>query len=291
VVPPVVPKSAGEGKLKIGLKGQDAPDIFLAETMPGAIKKTVDMGPRGTADGYVVVYLPKGITYSTSPKVEVIEGDLQIDSGSVQVVKAESADDAIRFNIKSESTKPSKIRISGIKLNVDRSVPEGKVEAKIAGYGLSHPFNSLVFNVTTGSSFPYAAIITPASTDIKLSGSFVIGSKTYKIGNVEKTLDAVPYIKNDRTYLPLRYVAEALGITEENIVWDKQAQKVTMFKGSKVVQVKVGERLITVNGVEIPMDVAPEIKDERMMLPIHHIVQALGAKVRWEAESRTVFIE
>ncbi|MED0676164.1 copper amine oxidase N-terminal domain-containing protein [Aneurinibacillus thermoaerophilus] len=291
VIPPVIPKAAGEGKLRIGLQGQEAPDIFLAETMPGAIRKAIDMGPLGTENGFVVVYLPKGVTYTTTPKVEVIEGDLKIDTASVQIVKAESIYDAITFNVKAESTKPSKIRISGIKLGLDRSVPEGVMEAKVAGYALSHPFNSKVFNVTTGSAFQYASVITPAPTDTKMSGSFTIGSTIYRIGDNEKVMDAAPYIKDDRTYLPVRYVAEVLGVGEKDIVWDKAAHTVTLFKGDKVVQIKVGERKIMVNGTVVPTDVVAEIKNERMMLPVYHVVQALGAKARWDAESQTVFIE
>ncbi|WP_205628866.1 hypothetical protein, partial [Acinetobacter baumannii] len=115
------------------------------------------MGPLGKTNGYVLVYFPKGVTFTTTPKVEVVEGDIKIESGSVQVVKAENVSikpedmgEALKFDIKGESTKPSKIRISNIQLGINRNLPEGTLEAKIAGTALSHPFNSKVFNVTSG---------------------------------------------------------------------------------------------------------------------------------------------
>lgn len=298
VVPPVVPKPAAEGKLRIGSQGQEIPDIFLAETMPRAIKQSIDLGSLGRSEGYVLVYFPKGVTFTATPKVEVIEGDLRIEPGSVQIVKAEGItikpgdmEEALKFDIKGESTKPSKIRISGITLGLDRNLPEGTVEAKIAGTALSHPFNSKVFNITSGSSFKVANIITPTPNEVKTSGSFVIGSTAYRAGGVEKKMDIAPYIKNNRTYLPVRYVAEALGIDENNIIWDKDSQMVSLFKGNKVVQITIGKKRIVVNGTSIPIDVVPEFKNDRVMLPITHISQALGSQVRWDAKEQTVYIE
>ncbi|MCP1357747.1 copper amine oxidase N-terminal domain-containing protein [Aneurinibacillus migulanus] len=298
VVPPVVPKPAAEGKLGIGSQGQGIPDIFLAETMPRAVKQSVDLGSLGRSEGYVLVYFPKGVTFTTTPKVEVMEGDLRIEPGSVQIVKAEGItikpedmEEALKFDIKGESTKPSKIRISGITLGLDRNLPEGTVEAKIAGTALSHPFNSKVFNITSGSSFKVANVITPAPNEVKTSGSFVIGGTAYRVGDVEKKMDIAPYIKNNRTYLPVRYVAEVLGIDENNIIWDKNLQMVSLLKGNKVVQITIGKKRIVVNGTSIPIDVVPEFKNDRVMLPITHISQALGSQVRWDAKKQTVYIE
>ncbi|GEN35168.1 copper amine oxidase N-terminal domain-containing protein [Aneurinibacillus danicus] len=295
-IPPGIPKPLAEGKLKIGLQGQAIPDIILAETVKGAVKQSVDLGVAGKQQGYVLVYFSRGVTFTGTPKIKVIEGDLLIDS--VQVIQAKDLSKAptdmyegLKIDIKGESTKPSKIQISDIKLSVDRSVPEGILEAKIAGSAVAHPYNSLLFNITSGIPFKVADVITPAPSETNLTGSFVIGSTTYKIGDVEKTMDAAPYIKNDRTYLPVRYVAEVMGINEDNIVWDKASQTVSLFKGNKVVQIKMGVKKITVNGTDITTDVAPEIKNERMMLPIAHVAQALGSKARWDAESKTVYIE
>jgi hypothetical protein len=295
-IPPGIPKPLAEGKLKIGLQGQAIPDIILAETVKGAVKQSVDLGVAGKQQGYVLVYFSRGVTFTGTPKIKVIEGDLLIDS--VQVIQAKDLSKAptdmyegLKIDIKGESTKPSKIQISDIKLSVDRSVPEGILEAKIAGSAVAHPYNSLLFNITSGIPFKVADVITPAPSETNLTGSFVIGSTTYKIGDVEKTMDAAPYIKNDRTYLPVRYVAEVMGINEDNIVWDKASQTVSLFKRNKVVQIKMGVKKITVNGADITTDVAPEIKNERMMLPIAHVAQALGSKARWDAESKTVYIE
>lgn len=46
---------------------------------------------------------------------------------------------------------------------------------------------------------------------------FVIGSKTARVDGVVKNLDAAPFIYQDRSYIPLRFLAEALGAT---VTWD-----------------------------------------------------------------------
>ena len=38
-----------------------------------------------------------------------------------------------------------------------------------------------------------------------------IDSTTYTVNGVEQTMDVAPEITNDRTYVPVRFVGEALG--------------------------------------------------------------------------------
>ncbi|WP_047150877.1 copper amine oxidase N-terminal domain-containing protein [Aneurinibacillus tyrosinisolvens] len=311
-IPPVIPQmipGTEQKSVRIGAANQDAPDIIIAETVPGALKQSVSMtvpvpGVPGrtvtrSMQGFVVVYLPAGVTYASKPKVEVIDGDLKIDESPVEMVKAESSQfDALKFNIKSESTKPSKIRISNVKLTVDRTVAEGPMEAKIAGYGLSHPQNSLDFNVTTGSSFKYATVAIPAAGDKKDTGLygnsnthslFTLNSKTYKVDHVEKTMDVAPYVKNGRTYLPIRYVAEVLGIPESNVNWDQATKTVTLHREDRIVQLVLGSKKMKINGVEMTIE-GVEVKDNRIMIPIRYVGQAFDAKVEWDQAANTVTV-
>ena len=131
---------------------------------------------------------------------------------------------------------------------------------------------------------------TPAPIDTKVNAEFVIGSTTYKVDGVEQTMDVAPYIKEGRTYLPVRYVANALGVDNNNIMWDSASGTATLIKGDKVVQVVVGSKNMVINGATIAMDAAPEIKDGRTMLPFRWIAWAFGANVEWDAATQTVTI-
>ena len=90
----------------------------------------------------------------------------------------------------------------------------------------------------------------------------------------------------EQSGLPVRYVAYALGVAAENILWD--GKTATLIKGDKVVQVTAGSKVMVVNGASINLDAAPELKDGRTMPPFRWIAWAFGAAVDWDAETQTV---
>ncbi len=55
-------------------------------------------------------------------------------------------------------------------------------------------------------------------------------------------------------------------------------------------QLTIGSNTVTLDGVESTLDVSPEIRNQRTMLPIRYIAETVGAEVSWDANSRTVII-
>ena len=119
---------------------------------------------------------------------------------------------------------------------------------------------------------------------------FTINNAAYLINGQARMMDVAPYIKDSRTFMPVRYVAYALDINDGNITWNEEDQTVTLVKGDIAVQMKVGSTQLTVNGSITIMDVAPEITNSRTMLPASWVAQAFGATVEWEAVTQTVTI-
>ena len=123
----------------------------------------------------------------------------------------------------------------------------------------------------------------------------VIGSNNLdtKINGTDsfKGMDVAPYIKNGRTMLPIRYVAEALGMS---VSWDAKTRTVIIQDMFYTVEIPVDTNKIIVNGVEHISDVKPEIKNARTMLPIANIARALGLKdgkdILWDAAKKQVTI-
>ena len=104
------------------------------------------------------------------------------------------------------------------------------------------------------------------------------------------TMDVAPFIKDSRTFLPLRYVANAVGVTDSNIIYDPSTQKVTITKGGMVIQLTIGSTGMLMNGPSIAMDTAPIITDGRTCLPVAWVAQALGASVKWDATAQTATV-
>lgn len=292
-VPPGIVKTEPTN-IKIGLANQSAPDIILVELAKGAVKKEVSFYHPGYGrfvemNGWIQIILPKGVTFASMPSIDLIEGDAEIDKGSIRKETTSDGEEALTFDIKGESSKPSKIRISNMKVTADRTLPLGKLQAKITGTALVNPGNKILFN-SKPLEFDYLNVITPVEETVKVNGLFTIGSKTYKLDETEKTMDVAPYIKNERTYLPIRYAAEALGVSERDITFDQQTGMITLFKGNTIAQLKIGSNKLWINGTEIHMDTAVEIKENRAMLPLRYVAQAFGSQVNWDPSSQTISI-
>ncbi len=120
-----------------------------------------------------------------------------------------------------------------------------------------------------------------------------IGDKKLdKINNGVHTvlnMDTKPYIKGGRTMLPLRYVAEALGY---RVAWLSETRTAVIMDIGLRVEIPVDSNFIIVNGVKYTSDVKPEMRNNRIMLPIANIARALGLKdgkdILWDEVNRQV---
>lgn len=135
----------------------------------------------------------------------------------------------------------------------------------------------------------FAIFVTPKLAEVS-TANFSIGSYVYYIDGQYHSMDVASYSKNGRTYLPIRYAAYAIGISDQNIIWDGIAQTATLVKGNTFVQVQLGINTITINDVPNTMDVAPESSNGRTMLPIRWIAEAFGSTLAWDSTTQTINI-
>jgi len=288
--------------VRVGIQDQELADIIISEAVKEGFARSTKVSGAEATDGEITVTLTEGVRFSTTPDVEVIEGNVEVNNVAV-------SGGVLSMDVKSESTKPSQIKVSGIKVTLDRSVPEGSIYAKLGGSAVNENSKAALgwvngsgaggntatvdegeFDVATVQKVAIANVVTTAPGEITNQAGFVIGSATYILNGEEKEMDVAPYIKNSRTYMPVRYVAYALGIDDNNILWDGVNRTVTLMKGDKVVQMQIGSTTILINGAAVTMDVAPEITSDRTMLPARWVAQAFGASVGWDEATQTVSI-
>lgn len=109
------------------------------------------------------------------------------------------------------------------------------------------------------------------------SATINVGSNVFTKVNKNVTtthqMDVAAYVKNGRVMLPLRYVAEALGL---QVSWVPQTKTVIIWDLTQKVEIPIKSNKIIVNGVTYTSDVKPEIKNSRTMLPIANVARALG---------------
>ena len=99
--------------------------------------------------------------------------------------------------------------------------------------------------------------------------------------------DVAPIIRDSRTFLPIRIIAEELGA---DVVWSEAAQTVTITKGNLEIVIFIGQPFATVNGAPVQLDVPAFIEADRTFLPVRFIADNLGAEVDWNDADRTVII-
>jgi hypothetical protein len=134
--------------------------------------------------------------------------------------------------------------------------------------------------------------------------TFAINEKTYTVTHsttaaVEEeaitptvqTMDVAPYIKEDRTYVPVRYLAYSLGVAEEGVTWDGAARRVGISKDNTDIALVIGSPVMQVNKSSVRMDVSPEITNDRTFLPARWVAEALGAEVEWDDTTKQAIIK
>ncbi len=86
---------------------------------------------------------------------------------------------------------------------------------------------------------------------------FVIGQKSYTTDGQVKSMEAATFTENSRTYVPVRYLAYALGIDDDGITWNPSTQTVTLSLEDTVLKMVVGNTKLYVNNQEQTMTAAP----------------------------------
>lgn len=109
---------------------------------------------------------------------------------------------------------------------------------------------------------------------------------------VQQQMDAAPYLFANRTFVPIRFMIEALGGT---VHWNQAEQKATITSGTTTVELWIGSNLAKVNGVSKQIDpnawIKPQlVKPGRTMLPIRFLAEALGYTVAWDQATHQVTI-
>lgn len=131
----------------------------------------------------------------------------------------------------------------------------------------------------------------PAAADITMK--FYINSTDYYVNGAIQTMDAAPVIIENRTVLPIRYVADALGAS---VAWDPVERKVTIT-GTNTIEMWIDNPQARVNGMLTFIDpsnanVKPVILPPgRTMIPLRFIAENLGCSVGWDQAIQEVTLQ
>ena len=87
----------------------------------------------------------------------------------------------------------------------------------------------------------------------------------------------VPKIKDSRTYVPIRFIAEAFGI---KVDWDEETRTVSIDNGKVEIHTSSGE--VTKDGVPVEGEAETFIDEGRTFLPLRLVSELLDYEVFWD---------
>lgn len=122
--------------------------------------------------------------------------------------------------------------------------------------------------------------------------SFVLANSANKISivlnNEVVATDVEPFLKDNRTFVPVRFISEKLGF---KVDWNEKAQLVTITNNNKKIELTIGNKEAKVDGKAAMIDVAPLLKDNRTFVPLRFISENFGVKTSWDAKTYRVILE
>jgi len=100
--------------------------------------------------------------------------------------------------------------------------------------------------------------------------------------------DQGPVERDGRVYIPLRGVLERVGA--ETVQWRPAREEVFVASGPRQILLRIGDTRALVDGHEVWLDAPPILLGERTMVPLRFVSENLGATVRWDGITRTVYV-
>lgn len=135
------------------------------------------------------------------------------------------------------------------------------------------------------------ALMMPLLIMMLIPGNSIMGTTTDTIGIIidgqQVNLDTAPVIIKGRTLVPLRGVFEELGATVD---WNKETRQAIVKNDRIEVLLSPDTGSALINGEINVLDTASTIVDERLLIPVRFVAEALGHSVGWDSTTRNVLI-
>lgn len=120
------------------------------------------------------------------------------------------------------------------------------------------------------------------------AAAFAAPTPNIKVTYNEKAIqfpDQKPVILNQRTLVPIRPIAEGLGF---KVSWNEKTRTVGITKEKNSVSLVISQKIAKRNGETITLDVPAQIINQRTVVPVRFIAEALNYKVDWDQATQTV---
>jgi hypothetical protein len=201
-------------------------------------------------------------------------------------------------SIKKVEINSNSITLTDDSFNTVVKLEEGKNTVKVKAVDKAGNETTIALNIIRDTIIPQILIVSPANNStinketISVSGSVIdenidtvtVNGKTVSLDSNNKFFDTIQLQEGKNT----------ITITAVDKVDNKNSQIVTVYykkpQLATVIVLQIGNSTFTVNGESHTLDSPPVIKNNRTLLPIRAIIEALGGTVGWDPNEKKVTV-
>ncbi|MBS4024089.1 MAG: PDZ domain-containing protein [Clostridia bacterium] len=115
---------------------------------------------------------------------------------------------------------------------------------------------------------------------------FVGEHKSFVKGK-EIAMAAAPFVEGGRTYVPIRFVSEGLGL---EVNWNENKQEITIRRDKGTITMKPNSNIAVIGNEQYTFDAPVIIKGSRSYLPIRFLIQLIEGKIDWIEDKKQIDI-
>ncbi len=130
--------------------------------------------------------------------------------------------------------------------------------------------------------------ITPAETSATIDINFDTPI-TLAVNNTLIKTDSEPFLYRGTTFVPIRFVSEALGA--DSVEWNSAKNEAVIEYSGKTIRLPKGKNSGYVNGQYVSIPNGVQLVNSRIYVPVRFVSEELGCQVNWVYETYTVDIE
>lgn len=266
--------------LHAGNRQAKVKDIILTEAAPGLFEK----------DKTIYLKADK-LIFEEDTTVEVVKGNIKIK-------KIEADGDILKLTIEKASSEASEIKISNIQFYLDGNLADGTYDLDVITeesetypnnvFGGFYEQSTKKGNYATSSVTLIKDFVT-ISTTPRDKKQDVLYRNAISVPVSEQNTEAA-YQLNGTIMLPLRAITESLS-DKAVVQWNDNTKTVVIRYGQRIASMTVGSNKMNFNGVITPMKAAPEIKEDRVFIPVEDLAYLFGInenKIQWNPETMTI---
>ena len=249
-------------------------DIVITETKAGAFKS-------GTRFGVSLT----GLKFEDA-KFDT-KGTIEAEGINIKDYKLDKDDKTLYFTINGRSKKdtPAKITLKDVQVVSNRALPFGTHKLTFVNVdteetkkddikkGTNYMYESKkAYELSDINAENFIKVVDKVSK-VKKTTIFTLGSADYTVEGVAMKLDAPVFTQDDYTMLPVRAIADALGV---EVVWNQENLTATFIDGDIVVSVTQNAKVLYKNGNQYPMVTKATVTADRMFIPVSSVGDAFG---------------